>query len=123
MLCLCLFPLQAGILEEMMDDTLESLDEDQDELEEEADAEVDEVLYQLTEGKMGVLNSGEAVPGLPVSRIPLRATRPGFRRRNPPLKSRLTRIVCSSPAAGLDCERGGRGEGHAAHAAGTARPP
>ena len=50
-----------------MDDTLESLDEDQDELEDEADAEVDKVLYELTEGKMGVLNSGEAVPGLPVS--------------------------------------------------------
>lgn len=52
-------------MEEMLDDTLESLDEDED-LEEEADAEVDKVLYELTDGKLGVLDSGSAVPGLPV---------------------------------------------------------
>ncbi|KAL7413053.1 vacuolar sorting protein Vps24 [Mrakia frigida] len=55
---------KAGIMEEMLDDTLESLDEDED-LEEEADAEVDKVLYELTDGKLGVLDSGSAVPGLP----------------------------------------------------------
>ncbi|KAI0084176.1 vacuolar sorting protein Vps24 [Irpex rosettiformis] len=42
---------KAGILEEMMDDTLAV--EDDEELEEEADAEVDKVLYDLTNGKLG----------------------------------------------------------------------
>ncbi|KAL4241968.1 Snf7 family protein [Abortiporus biennis] len=42
---------KAGILEEMMDDTL-ALDEDE-EIEEEADAEVDKVLFDLTNGKLG----------------------------------------------------------------------
>ncbi|KAJ3739397.1 vacuolar sorting protein Vps24 [Lentinula detonsa] len=42
---------KAGILEEMMDDTL-ALDDDE-ELEEEADEEVDKVLFQLTDGKLG----------------------------------------------------------------------
>jgi hypothetical protein len=52
-------------MEEMMDETLDGLDEDQDELEEEADAEVDKVLYDLTDGKLGVLN-GKAGSSLPV---------------------------------------------------------
>ena len=38
-------------MEEMLDDTLQM--EDDEELEEEADAEVDKVLYDLTEGKLG----------------------------------------------------------------------
>ncbi|KAI0719568.1 vacuolar sorting protein Vps24 [Cerioporus squamosus] len=42
---------KAGIMEEMLDDTLQM--EDEEELEEEADAEVDKVLYDLTEGKLG----------------------------------------------------------------------
>ncbi|KAI0347282.1 vacuolar sorting protein Vps24 [Trametopsis cervina] len=42
---------KAGILEEMLDDTLE-MDEDE-EIEEEADAEVDKVLFDLTNGKLG----------------------------------------------------------------------
>jgi len=42
---------KAGIMEEMLDDTL-NMDED-DELEEEADAEVDKVLFELTDGKLG----------------------------------------------------------------------
>ncbi|KAI9001026.1 vacuolar sorting protein Vps24 [Trametes punicea] len=42
---------KAGIMEEMMDDTLQ-MAEDED-LEVEADAEVDKVLYELTEGKLG----------------------------------------------------------------------
>lgn len=52
-----LFPLkhfcvsiQAGIIEEMMEDTFEGL-EDQDDLEEEAQEEVDKVLWELTAGK------------------------------------------------------------------------
>ncbi|EKM59877.1 uncharacterized protein PHACADRAFT_138192 [Phanerochaete carnosa HHB-10118-sp] len=41
----------AGVLEEMMDDTL-AMEEDE-EVEEEADAEVDKVLFDLTNGKLG----------------------------------------------------------------------
>jgi len=43
--------LQAGIMEEMLEDTL-AMDEDE-ELAEEADAEVDKVLSELTNGKLG----------------------------------------------------------------------
>ncbi|KAE9410606.1 vacuolar sorting protein Vps24 [Gymnopus androsaceus JB14] len=46
---------KAGILEEMMDDTI-AMDDD-DELEEEADEEVDKVLFQLTDGKLGQAGS------------------------------------------------------------------
>ncbi|KAF9534275.1 Snf7-domain-containing protein [Crepidotus variabilis] len=42
---------KAGIMEEMIEDTLD-MDED-DELEDEADAEVENVLFELTEGKLG----------------------------------------------------------------------
>ncbi|GAA6012997.1 hypothetical protein JCM10207_008407 [Rhodosporidiobolus poonsookiae] len=45
--------MKAGIMSEMMDDTLEALDEDEDELEEEAQDEVDKVLWQITDGKLG----------------------------------------------------------------------
>ncbi|GBE79728.1 vacuolar sorting protein Vps24 [Sparassis latifolia] len=48
---------KAGILEEMMDDTLEM--EDDEEIEEEADAEVDKVLFDLTNGKLGQAASVE----------------------------------------------------------------
>ncbi len=53
---------QAGILEEMLEDTLD-MDEDE-EIEDEADAEVDKVLYELTEGKLGLAST---TAGLPVS--------------------------------------------------------
>jgi len=54
---------KAGILEEMMEDTLE-MDEDE-ELEEEADAEVDKVLFELTDGKLGLAGSvGSELPSL-----------------------------------------------------------
>lgn len=53
---------KAGILEEMLDDTLEM--EDDEELEEEADAEVDKVLFELTNGKLG--EAGSAGVELPV---------------------------------------------------------
>ncbi|KAH7105523.1 vacuolar sorting protein VPS24 [Auriculariales sp. MPI-PUGE-AT-0066] len=43
---------KAGIMEEMMDDTLEAIDDDE-ELEEEADEEVDKVLFEITDGKLG----------------------------------------------------------------------
>lgn len=46
-----------------MDDTMESLDDD--ELEEEADEEVDKVLYQLTDGKLG--QAGQVGTELPTT--------------------------------------------------------
>ncbi len=49
-------------MEEMLDDTLQM--EDDEELEEEADAEVDKVLYDLTEGKLG--QAGTVKEDLPV---------------------------------------------------------
>ena len=52
-------------MEEMMDDTLQM--EDDEELEEEADAEVDKVLYDLTEGKLG--QAGTVKEELPVSAL------------------------------------------------------
>jgi charged multivesicular body protein 3 len=52
---------KAGIMEEMMEDTL-NMEEDE-ELEEEADAEVDKVLFDLTDGKLG--QAGSAKTDLP----------------------------------------------------------
>ncbi|XP_070493720.1 charged multivesicular body protein 3 [Chironomus tepperi] len=43
---------KAGILEEMIEETMESL-EDSEEIEEEAQGEVDKVLWELTDGKLG----------------------------------------------------------------------
>lgn len=43
---------KAGILEEMIDETMESL-EDSEEIEEEAQGEVDKILWELTDGKLG----------------------------------------------------------------------
>ncbi|KAJ8481758.1 hypothetical protein ONZ51_g5771 [Trametes cubensis] len=55
--------LQAGIMEEMLDDTLQM--EDDEDLEVEADAEVDKVLYELTEGKLGQAGAAkEDVPSI-----------------------------------------------------------
>lgn len=48
--------VKAGIMEEMMEDTLEGGvlgDEDAEELEEEAQGQVDKVLFELTDGKLG----------------------------------------------------------------------
>lgn len=44
--------MRAGIIEEMLEETMESV-EDTEELEEEAQGEVDKVLWELTEGKLG----------------------------------------------------------------------
>lgn len=49
-------------MEDMLDDTLQM--EDDEELEDEADAEVDKVLYDLTEGKLG--QAGTVKEDLPV---------------------------------------------------------
>jgi charged multivesicular body protein 3 len=56
--------MKAGIMSEMMDDTLEALDDDEEELEEEAQDEVDKVLWQITDGKLGQANG--QVGNLPV---------------------------------------------------------
>jgi len=44
--------MKAGIIEEMMEDTMESIT-DADDMEEEANEEIDKVLYELTAGKLG----------------------------------------------------------------------
>lgn len=44
---------KAGIMEEMLEDTMESLDEDPEELEEQAAKEVDQILFDLTNGQLG----------------------------------------------------------------------
>ena len=54
--------VQAGILDEMLQDTLDM--EEDEELEEEADAEVDKVLFELTDGKLGEV--GRVGTGVPV---------------------------------------------------------
>jgi charged multivesicular body protein 3 len=43
---------KAGLISEMVDDAMEGLDED-DELEDEADQEVERVLFEITDGKLG----------------------------------------------------------------------
>lgn len=44
--------MKAGIIEEMLDETFEGLD-DSEEMEEAAQSEVDKVLFEITEGKIG----------------------------------------------------------------------
>ncbi|KAL1697090.1 Snf7-domain-containing protein [Schizophyllum commune] len=56
--------MKAGILEEMTQDMLD-MDADDEELEEEADAEVDQVLFALTDGKLG--QAGSVSTEVPVS--------------------------------------------------------
>ncbi|KAF7332066.1 Vacuolar sorting protein Vps24 [Mycena kentingensis (nom. inval.)] len=53
---------KAGIMEEMVADTLEM--EEDDDLLEEADEEVDKVLAELTDGKLGLAGSVGALPSL-----------------------------------------------------------
>lgn len=55
---------------EMLDDTMDSLDDNEDELEDEAQEEVDKVLFQITDGKLGVVTG--AVGTLPVRSRPRR---------------------------------------------------
>lgn len=47
---------KAGVMEEIMQDTLEQLDEGEDE-EQALDEQVEEILYQATNGKLGQLTS------------------------------------------------------------------
>ncbi|KAH9815549.1 Snf7 family [Melampsora americana] len=54
--------MKAGIMSEMVEDAIDTLDEDEDELEEEAENEVENVLFEITDGKlgqMGVLKGGK----------------------------------------------------------------
>ncbi|GAA5958873.1 hypothetical protein JCM8115_000672 [Rhodotorula mucilaginosa] len=51
--------MKAGIMTEMLDDTMETLDEEDEELEDEAQAEVDKVLYQITDGKLGQVDAAQ----------------------------------------------------------------
>uniref|UniRef100_A0A2K5JCE5 Charged multivesicular body protein 3 n=1 Tax=Colobus angolensis palliatus TaxID=336983 RepID=A0A2K5JCE5_COLAP len=44
--------MKAGIIEEMLEDTFESLD-DQEEMEEEVEMEMDRILFEITEGALG----------------------------------------------------------------------
>lgn len=44
--------MKAGIIEEMLEETMESLDETED-MEEEAQKEVDRVLWEVTNGRLG----------------------------------------------------------------------
>ncbi|KAI8902594.1 Snf7-domain-containing protein [Globomyces pollinis-pini] len=52
--------MKAGVIEEMMNDTLEAADED--ELEEEAQEEVDKVLSELTDGLLGLAKPDHDLP-------------------------------------------------------------
>ncbi|KAA1095126.1 Vacuolar protein-sorting-associated protein 24 [Puccinia graminis f. sp. tritici] len=49
--------MKAGIMSEMMEDAIDTLDEDEEELEEEAEAEVQNVLFNITDGKLGQMGS------------------------------------------------------------------
>ncbi|GAA5969869.1 hypothetical protein JCM3765_002923 [Sporobolomyces pararoseus] len=63
--------MKAGIMQEMLDDTMESLDENaqDEEMEEEAQEEVDKVLWQITDGKFGQV-------GTKVGNLPTKASEP-----------------------------------------------
>ncbi|KAJ3300930.1 Charged multivesicular body protein 3 [Kappamyces sp. JEL0829] len=61
--------MKAGVIQEMINDTLEAADED--EIEEEAQEEVDKVLYQLTDGVLG--QAGAVGAELPSSASPVQS--------------------------------------------------
>lgn len=44
--------MKAGIIEEMLEDTFESM-EDEEEMEEEAEMEIDKILFEITAGALG----------------------------------------------------------------------
>uniref|UniRef100_T1IIU6 Charged multivesicular body protein 3 n=1 Tax=Strigamia maritima TaxID=126957 RepID=T1IIU6_STRMM len=59
--------MKAGIIEEMLDDTLSAMD-DQDELEEEAQGEVDKILWEVTAGQLGKApNVSDSLPSTSVA--------------------------------------------------------
>merc|ERR1719394_2433324 len=61
--------MKAGILEEMLDDTMETLDDP--DIEEEVESEVDKVLFELTEGKLGQAPEAVKDSPLPAGRQPV----------------------------------------------------
>jgi len=61
--------MKAGIISEMVEETLEGIDEDEC-LEEEADAEVEKVLFEITDGKLGQV--GRVSTALPTTEQPVR---------------------------------------------------
>ncbi|XP_028178067.1 charged multivesicular body protein 3 isoform X2 [Ostrinia furnacalis] len=56
--------MRAGIIEEMLDETMSSM-EDEDEVEEAAQAELDKVLWELTQGKLGEAPAPPTAVGAP----------------------------------------------------------
>ncbi|XP_055344357.1 charged multivesicular body protein 3-like isoform X1 [Paramacrobiotus metropolitanus] len=81
---------QAGIIEEMMEDAMDVLDED--DIETAADAEVEKVLWELTEGKLG--EAPRAVDdSLPAASVAAGSRVPASGSRAPPLKSDHVRAV------------------------------
>jgi hypothetical protein len=79
-------------MEEMMEETLDGLDDE--ELEEEADAEVDKVLFELTDGKLG--QAGRVGTDLPVSAVVIIPLTPP---RRTPRTKRNPRPRCSACSA------------------------
>ena len=55
--------MKAGIMSEMMEESLDALDEDAEDLDAEADAEVENVLFEITDGKLG--QAGRATSKIP----------------------------------------------------------
>ena len=101
---------QAGIIDEMMEDMLEA--EEDEEIEQEADAEVDKILFDLTNGKLG--QAGTVGTELPVRCLPFGLflltfifvvrTRPVGRRGDgagdgkvPPAVERYTQFIALHP--------------------------
>ena len=88
-----------------MEETLDSVDDD--ELEEEADAEVDKVLYELTDGKLG--QAGKVGGELPVSQMfdsdkeVLIRGRPTRKMRRMLRRCKECRKRCRSCSVGRDC--------------------
>lgn len=52
-------------MSEMVDETMDMLDDDVEELDDEAEAEVDKVLFEITNGKMGDMSKVGTLPVRP----------------------------------------------------------
>jgi charged multivesicular body protein 3 len=56
----------------MVEDAIDTLDEDEEELEEEAEAEVQNVLFNITDGKLGQMGAvGSKLPQVRLILLPL----------------------------------------------------
>jgi len=58
---------KAGIMSEMVDETFEMMDDENEELDDEAEAEVDKVLFDITNGKLGDANANGKMGTLPTA--------------------------------------------------------